>query len=127
MINEVVNTGFQLRAVPVATSATPVAAAVSPTPAESLPSSPEAGKAQAESTTTDSSQLQKAVSKLNDYVQNLQRKLSFSVSAETGRTIIKVYDAETDELIRQIPPDETIRLAESIDVTSANLFVKERV
>jgi len=127
MINEVVNTGFQLRAVPVATPATPVAAAVSPTPAESLPSSPEAGKAQAESTTTDSSQLQKAVSKLNDYVQNLQRKLSFSVSAETGRTIIKVYDAETDELIRQIPPDETIRLAESIDVTSANLFVKERV
>jgi len=127
MINEVVNTGFQLRAVPVATPATPVAAAVSPTPAESLPSSIEAGKAQAESTTTDSSQLQKAVSKLNDYVQNLQRKLSFSVSAETGRTIIKVYDAETDELIRQIPPDETIRLAESIDVTSANLFVKERV
>jgi flagellar protein FlaG len=127
MINEVVNTGFQLRAVPVETPATPVAAAVSPTPAESLPSSTEAGKAQAESTTTDSSQLQKAVSKLNDYVQNLQRKLSFSVSAETGRTIIKVYDAETDELIRQIPPDETIRLAESIDVTSANLFVKERV
>jgi flagellar protein FlaG len=127
MINEVVNTGFQLRAVPVETPATPVAAAVSPTPAESLPSSIEAGKAQAESTTTDSSQLQKAVSKLNDYVQNLQRKLSFSVSAETGRTIIKVYDAETDELIRQIPPDETIRLAESIDVTSANLFVKERV
>jgi len=127
MINEVVNTGFQLRAVPVATPATPVAAAVSPTPAESLPSSIEAGKAQAESTTTDSSQLQKAVSKLNDYVQNLQRKLSFSVSAETGRTIIKVYDAETDELIRQIPPDETIKLAESIDATSANLFVKERV
>ena len=70
--------------------------------------------------------LEQAVSKLNDYVQSYQRKLSFSVSAETGRTIIKVYDAETDELIRQIPPEETIKLAESIDSKVSSLFVQER-
>jgi flagellar protein FlaG len=126
MINDAVNTGFQLRAVPVETPVKPGAAALSPTPAESLPAATTAGNVPAQPT-EDASQLQKAVSKLNDYVQNLQRKLSFSVSAETGRTIIKVYDAETDELIRQIPPDETIKLAESIDASSANLFVKERV
>ena len=125
MINDVVNTGFQLRAVPVATPVKPGAAALAPTLAESLPA-PAAETAPVQQA-TDSDQLQKAVTKLNDYAQNLQRKLSFSVSAETGRAIIKVYDAETDELIRQIPSEETIKLAENLDTGSANLFVKERV
>jgi flagellar protein FlaG len=127
MINDAVNTGFQLRAVPVATPAPHGAAALSPAQAESSAASIAAADVAPTQPVTESSQLEKAVTKLNDYVQNLQRKLSFSVSAETGRTIIKVYDAETDELIRQIPPDETIRLADSIDASSANLFVKERV
>ena len=126
MINDTVNTGFQLRAVPVETSAKPGAFTLAPTPAESLTTTTAAGTTPAQSA-TDSSQLQKAVTKLNDYVQNLQRKLSFSVSEDTGQTIIKVYDTETDELIRQIPSEETIKLAESIDAKPVNLFVKERV
>ncbi len=74
----------------------------------------------------DADQLQVAVRKLSDYVQSYQRKLSFSVSEETGRTIIKVYDAETDELIRQIPPEDTSRLTELVDSQSDSLFVQER-
>jgi flagellar protein FlaG len=125
MINDAVNTGFQLRAVPVETPVKPGAAVLAPTPAESQPASA-TGTAAAQKA-TDSDQLQKAVTKLNDYVQNLQRKLSFSVSAETGKSIIKVYDTETDELIRQIPSEETIKLAENLDSNSVNLFVKENV
>lgn len=71
-------------------------------------------------------QLKEAVSKLNDYTQSISRKLSFSIEESTGRTVIKVYDAETDELIRQIPPEETLRLAEVIQERSTNLFIRER-
>jgi len=124
MINDVVNTGFQPRA---ALLEAPAAVSTQPpsrTPTESASAKAEAAAAQP--VPTDSNQLQKAVSKLNDYVQNLQHNLSFSVSDDTGRTVIKVYDAETDELIRQIPSEETIKLAASIDASSASLFVKER-
>ena len=71
-------------------------------------------------------ELTKAVSKLNDYVQNISRTLSFSIAENTGRTIIRVYDSETDELIRQIPPEQTISLAENLNEFSASLFIKER-
>ena len=64
------------------------------------------------------------VSRLNDYVQNIQRTLSFSVSEDTGRTVIKVYDSETDELIRQIPPEDTIKLAAAIEEQVSSLLFK---
>jgi flagellar protein FlaG len=120
MINDVVKNGFQTR------PAQPVKAAAASEVAPAVPTVDvqEAPPAQAETPKQD--QLQSAVSKLQDYVQNYQRKLSFSVSEETGRTIIKVYDSETDELIRQIPPEETLRLAELIDSHPDGLFVQER-
>ncbi|MEE8058015.1 MAG: flagellar protein FlaG [Pseudomonadales bacterium] len=71
-------------------------------------------------------ELQTAVSKLNNYVQNFQRTLSFSVEEHTGVTVVQVYDSETEELIRQIPPAETIKLAASIEAYSANLLLTEQ-
>lgn len=123
MINEVVNNGFQSK---VATSgqvsgATQVAP-LSPAPGLNE-STPTPSKATAAKETT---QFEQAVAKLSDHAQNFQRKLSFSVSAETGRTIIRVYDAATDELIRQIPAEDTIKLAENIDATVSSLFIKEQ-
>ena len=70
--------------------------------------------------------LQEAVDKLNDFVQNIRRTLSFTIEESTGNTVIRVYDSETEELIRQIPPEETLKLAEAIEEQTANLFIKER-
>lgn len=121
MINDLVKNGFQTRPVQ------PVKAAAVSEIAPAVPETVEVQEAPpAQTDTPKQDQLQSAVSKLQDYVQNYQRKLSFSVSEETGRTIIKVYDAETDELIRQIPPEETLRLAELIDSQPDGLFVQER-
>ena len=123
MINDVVNGGFPARL-----SNPPAGEVVAPAAVEAKTAQAAAAEAPPpeKPATADPQRLEQAVSKLNDYVQNYQRKLSFSVSAETGRTIIKVYDAETDELIRQIPPEETIKLAESIDSKVSSLFVQER-
>lgn len=59
-------------------------------------------------------QLEVTVSDISEFVQNIQRSIQFSVSETSGRTIIKVYDAETDELIREIPSEEMQRIAEVI-------------
>lgn len=50
------------------------------------------------------------VANLNDYMQDIRRSLQFSMDEESGRTIITVIDAETKEVIRQIPSDEVLAL-----------------
>ena len=59
--------------------------------------------------------LEEAVSKVSDFVQNYQRNLQFSVDGDSGRTIIKVVDAETEEVIREIPPEHVIKLARRLN------------
>jgi flagellar protein FlaG len=53
-----------------------------------------------------------AVAKMNDFVQAEQRNLHFSVDENSGVTVIKVVDKESGELIRQIPSEVFLDLAE---------------
>jgi len=55
--------------------------------------------------------LEKAVSHLKDYVQNMKRDMDFSVDDTTGRFVVKVFDSETRELIRQIPSEEMLAIS----------------
>lgn len=59
-------------------------------------------------------QLDDAVSQLNDFVQNVQRDLQFEVDNDLGQTIVKVVDQSTKEVIRQIPDELALRLAENL-------------
>ena len=54
-----------------------------------------------------------AVAQMNDFIQMEQRDLQFSVDEELGRTIVRVTDRETGDLIRQIPEETFIELARS--------------
>jgi flagellar protein FlaG len=59
-------------------------------------------------------QLTSAVSQLNDYVQNVQRDLQFEVDNELGQTIVRVVDQQTQKVIRQMPDELALRLAEKL-------------
>lgn len=59
-------------------------------------------------------ELNEAVSQLNDFVQTVQRDLQFEVDNELGKTIVKVIDQETGDLIRQFPDEVALRLAENL-------------
>ena len=59
--------------------------------------------------------LDKTVEELSTLVQGLNRELNFSVDDDSGKTIIKVIDSETDEVIRQIPSEEVVEMAQMID------------
>lgn len=39
-------------------------------------------------------------------------ELEFKVDDESGRTVITVYHPETEEVIRQIPPEQALKLAQ---------------
>lgn len=59
-------------------------------------------------------QLDQAVSQINDYVQNVQRSLQFSVDELSGRNVVTVIDKQTEEVIRQIPTEEVLTIARTI-------------
>lgn len=61
-----------------------------------------------------SESLEAAVASINDFVQLIQRDLHFSVDEELDKTIIKVVDSHSGELIRQIPEDVFLELARKL-------------
>ena len=58
--------------------------------------------------------LKEAVTRLNEYVQSVQRDLAFEMHGSSGKTVIKVVDRNTREVVRQIPDEVVIRLAEKL-------------
>lgn len=52
--------------------------------------------------------LDSAVEQLNSYVQTVRRELQFSIHDDSGRTVIKVLDRDSGEVIRQIPSEEAL-------------------
>ncbi len=67
-------------------------------------------------------QIKQAVQDIQGAVNNLAHNLRFSIDEDTGRTIIKVTDARTDEVIRQIPTEEAIEIARTLDKVQGLLF-----
>ena len=59
-------------------------------------------------------ELRELVDEVNQNQSIRQRNLEFSVNDEIGTTIVKVIDSESGELIRQIPSEELVRLAEKL-------------
>jgi flagellar protein FlaG len=78
-------------------------------------SQPNSLSQQLEATEEQIAAIQDRVVELNSYMQNLNRSLQFSIDQQSGDTIIKVIDSETDELIRQIPAEELLVLRSSLE------------
>ncbi len=62
------------------------------------------------------------VDRLREQVQNLQRDLSFSVDDSSGEVVVRVVDGESGRVVRQIPSEELLRLAERLDEMHSLLF-----
>ena len=53
--------------------------------------------------------------RIESYLKSVSRSVEFRVDADTGRTVVSVRDSQTGDLIRQIPGEEVLRLAEMAD------------
>ena len=58
--------------------------------------------------------IQQAVQQIQSYLSDSQRQLQFQVDSDSGRTIVRVINPETNEVIRQIPGEEMLKLARAI-------------
>lgn len=80
--------------------AAPVETAVAVKAAEALPSE---------------QQVNDALSKLNKTPQAQANNLEFSVDQDSKRTVVKVIDQNTKEVVRQFPTKEALAIAKAID------------
>ena len=99
------------------------AAPVEPRPAPSVPAeassvpaatSPEHSKSPA--TIADPAEVKQATEQINAFIKKLNASnVQFSVDKASGRVVVKVVDHETGDVIRQIPSEEALAIASSLD------------
>lgn len=58
--------------------------------------------------------VQAAVAQMNEYIQSTQRDLNFTYDPGSGETVVKVLDRKTQEVIRQIPDEVFLHLAQQL-------------
>ena len=66
--------------------------------------------------------LQEAIDRLNEQMKNNGRQLNFSVDKTINRTVVQVKNAETGEVIRQIPDETLLRVAHNIEQVKGMLL-----
>lgn len=68
----------------------------------------------------DQQSLQRAEVAINDaLLSRLNQKLSFSIDENTGKTVIKILDKQTDEVVKQFPPQEFLDMVYNLNKAAA--------
>ena len=87
-----------------------------------LPLNPAPAEAKESSPASTNAKVSEMVENINQSLQSLRRELHFSVDEGSGRTIIKVVNTDTEEVIRQIPSEEVLSLMDKLDDGSGLLL-----
>ena len=69
--------------------------------------------------------VEQAVLSIKEFVQTIRRDLNFTLDDSTGRVVVKVTDGASGEVISQMPTEEALRLAESLEEVRSLLFKAE--
>lgn len=64
--------------------------------------------------------LEETITKINDFVQSIQRELHFSIDEESGETVVKVVEKATNEVVRQIPAEDIMETLKNLNQNTAS-------
>ena len=70
-------------------------------------------------------QVDQAVEQMREALPPVARNLQFSVDEATGRSVVKVVDSSTNEVIRQMPSEELLNIARTLDKLTG-LLLKQK-
>ena len=73
----------------------------------------------------DRETLLQAVQEVRNAIKPVAQDLRFSIDDDTGRTVVKVVDSTTDEVIRQIPSKELLAISKALDKLQGVLIKQE--
>ena len=88
------------------------AAPAAPAATDSKPAVKAASKEDAQS---ELREVKQAVSDINKAMQFMSRELEFSVDTDSERTVVKVIDQQTREVIRQMPTKEALEIGRALE------------
>ncbi|HYD79814.1 MAG TPA: flagellar protein FlaG [Paucimonas sp.] len=71
-------------------------------------------------------QLNQAVARINKGLQEQAQDLEFTVDTDENRTIVKVVDQQTKEVLRQIPSEEALEIAKALDSAQQGLLIRQK-
>ena len=69
--------------------------------------------------------LSAAISSVEEYIKPFNNRIEFNIDDEVGRVVIKVVDKETEEVLLQIPSEEMLAIAKTLD-NIKGLFVRQQ-
>lgn len=101
------------------TSAATVAVKGEAAPAQTVDAVKQAGAAPSEE------QVTQALNSINQMLQDHSLDLEFSLDRDSARTIVKVVDKGTLEVIRQMPTREALEIAKALDQLHS-LLIKQQ-
>jgi flagellar protein FlaG len=52
---------------------------------------------------------------IDSFLRSINRSLQFRLDETTGRMVVSICDAETGEVIRQVPGEEALRIAQDLE------------
>lgn len=67
-------------------------------------------------------ELETAVSAIQDFVKASERQLDFSIDESSGQVVVKVIARQSGEVIRQLPSEVALKLAENLKDANSLLF-----
>ena len=79
----------------------------------------------AKDATPSKKEVEDAFSKMNKSVMERSQSLVFSIDDDSHRTVVKVIDQHTKEVLRQIPTPEALEIAKAIDAFKDGLLVDQ--
>lgn len=69
--------------------------------------------------------VESAVNRIQEAMDTVKRNVNFSLEDDSGRIVVKVTDASSGEVIRQMPSEEALRLAENLEQVRNLMFSAE--
>lgn len=63
----------------------------------------------------DLKQVNEAVDNINKAMRSMSRSIEFSVDTDSQRTIVKIVDQKTREVIRQMPTAEALEIGKALE------------
>lgn len=73
----------------------------------------------------NTAEISAALDDVRNAIQPVASELSFSLDEDSGRMLLRIIDRETDEVIRQIPSEELVRIAKALDKFQGLFLDKE--
>jgi flagellar protein FlaG len=63
---------------------------------------------------------------LHEFLQESGHDMKFMVDKVTGKTIVRIYNRASGELVRQVPSEEVVRIAELLRQETASSAIDVR-